>query len=41
MSIEEAIAQSGARLSRAFVQYLEETEIENLEVKPQSHAHSH
>ncbi|VAW83477.1 hypothetical protein MNBD_GAMMA14-1793 [hydrothermal vent metagenome] len=47
--IEEAIAQSGAelghglarRLSRAFVQYLEETEIENLEVKPQSHAHSH
>ncbi len=47
--IEEAIAQSGAalghglarRLSRAFVQYLEETEIENLEVKPQAHHHSH
>ncbi len=47
--IEEAIAQSGAalgqglarRLSRGFVQYLEETEIENLEVKPQSHHHGH
>jgi len=47
--IEEAIAQSGAvlgkglarRLSRAFVQYLEETEIENLEVKPGPHYHGH
>lgn len=47
--IEEAIAQSGAmlgngfarRLSRAFVQYLEETEIENLEEKPSSHRHGH
>ncbi len=47
--IEEAIAQSGAalgqglarRLSRAFVHYLEETEIENLEVKPTPHHHGH
>jgi len=47
--IEEAIAQAGAalgqglarRLSRAFVHYLEETEIENLEAKPASHHHGH
>jgi len=47
--IEEAIAQSDAalgqglamRLSRAFVHYLEETEIENLEAKPVSHQHGH
>ncbi|TCK18020.1 YHS domain-containing protein [Thiogranum longum] len=47
--IEETIAQSGAvlgqslarRLSRGFVKYLEETEIENLEVKPQPHHHGH
>ncbi len=47
--IEEAIAQSGAtlgqglagRLSRAFVHYLEETEIENLGAKPATHRHGH
>ena len=47
--IEAAILQSGAalgqglarRLARSFVQYLEETEIENLEVKPSPHHHSH
>jgi len=47
--IEKAIAQSGAelgqglarRLSRAFVQYLEETEIENLELKPPSQHQGH
>ena len=47
--IEAAIAHSGAvlgqslarRLSRAFVQYLEETEIENLEVRSPPHHHGH
>jgi len=47
--IEAAIAQSGAtlgqglarRLSRSFVQYLEETEIENLEARPPSYPHGH
>ena len=45
--IESAIARAGAelghewseRLRRAFVQYLEETEIENLEVHPAQHDH--
>ena len=47
--IEAAIAQSGAalgqslarRLSRAFVQYFEETELESLEARPPSHHHGH
>ena len=47
--IEEAIAQAGAslgrgladRLSRAFVHYLEETEVDNLEVRPGAHGHHH
>ncbi len=47
--IEEAIARAGAtlgqgladRLSRAFVHYLEETEVDNLEVKPGVRGHHH
>lgn len=47
--IEAEIGQAGAKLGhewpeqlrRAFVHYLEETEIENLEVHPTQHGHGH
>lgn len=47
--IEAQIANAGAslggdlaeRLRRAFVHYVEETEIDNLEVRPTPHAHGH